>query len=216
MAQYKIILALVLTLVGCGGGSAQKTYVGMYGDSVSWGSCAVCPAYRLEIPPVRQLNELAKSYEVIDYSLPGATVLYTLNGGHGLPFDNFKEQIAKSPEKITLLRFGGADALLNEGEVDFRLGLEQLIVLAKAEEKVVILTGIVWTTLPDVRLDNYNAIIREIADTQKVPFIDLRSVTYSPSDSIDGLHPNQEYSYRISALISETLNNLVKYHGISN
>jgi GDSL-like Lipase/Acylhydrolase family len=215
MAQYKTILALVLALVGCGG-SAQKTYVGMYGDSVSWGSCAICPTYRLEIPPVRQLNELAKSYEVLDYSLPGATVLDTLNGGYGLPFDNFNEQIAKSPEKITLLRFGGADALLNESEIDFRQGLTQLITLAKSKEKVVVLTGIVWTSTPDIRLDNYNAIIKEIAVTQSVPFLDLRSIAYSPANSIDGLHPNQEYSYRISTLISETLNNLVKYHGISN
>ena len=170
---------------------------------MSWGTCASCPNARLDVPPVRRINEYTKLYEVIDYSLPGATTRAALRGSPGLPFDNFKSQMETSQEKITLLRFGGADALLDIAE--FEQNLRELVKLVRLNNKTPIITGIVYISNPDTRVDAYNEVAKSVAQSTGTKFIDLRSLPYKPEDSVDGLHPTQEYSDRISKLIADML-----------
>ena len=199
------LTGLISLLTACGGGSIT-TYVGQYGDSVSWGSCASCPTYRLEVPPVRRINELATGkFELLDFSLPGATVVDALQGGRAMPFSTFVAQMDYSPEKVVLLRFGGADALLGEDVEVFRAGLKELVKAALAKNKRPVITGIVWTSTPNTTLDLFNSVAKQVAEETQVKFLDLRSLPYSPEDSVDGLHPNQAYSDRISKFIVDQL-----------
>ena len=194
---------------GCGGGDAPPALpvVEFYGDSLTFGSIAG-PAgelTRLAVPPVRRAQQqLVDAAVCVDLSLPGATVRDALDGVAMMPFGRFAEHVATTTASVLVVRYGGADALRGTPLADFERDLAELVRLAQAAGKTVLLVGVIATTTGVT--DDYDLAVERAADAFGTGFVDVRAVPFAlPDDLADDVHPAQAWSDRITALIAKSL-----------
>jgi hypothetical protein len=178
-----------------------------YGDSLTFGSIEG-PAgelARLSVPPVRRAQELlGDGFLCVDYSLPGATAADALAGVAGMPFGPFAEHVKTTSARLLVIRYGGADAVRGTPLADFERDLGEMVTLAQAAGKTVLLVGVIATTTGVT--DDYDLAVERAADAFGTGFIDVRAVPVTwPDDLADDVHPAQAWSDRITALIAKSL-----------
>jgi hypothetical protein len=199
---------LAALCAGCGGGApAPAQVVEFYGDSLTFGSIEG-PAgelARLSVPPVRRAQELlGDGFLCVDYSLPGATAADALAGVAGMPFGPFAEHVKTTSARLLVIRYGGADAVRGTPLADFERDLGEMVTLAQAAGKTVLLVGVIATTTGVT--DDYDLAVERAADAFGTGFIDVRAVPVTwPDDLADDVHPAQAWSDRITALIAKSL-----------
>lgn len=207
MKPPRWLCALLAALcAGCGGGEAVP-WIEFYGDSLTFGSIEGPPGTitRLAVPPVRRAQELlGDSALCVDLSLPGATVRDALDGVAMMPFGRFAEHVAATQASVLVVRYGGADALRGVAVADFERDLAELVRLAQAAGKRVLLVGVIAT--PTGATDDFDLAVERAADALGAGFVDVRAVPYSlPDDLADAVHPAQAWSDRMTALIAKSL-----------
>ena len=205
---------LAVLCAGCGGGSPAEPpaapaprVIEFYGDSLTFGSIEG-PAgtlTRLAVPPVRRAQELLGDAAVcVDLSLPGATVGDALDGVAMMPFGRFADHVATTQASVLVVRYGGADALRGVAAADFERDLAELVRLAQAAHKRVLLVGVIAT--PTGATDDFDLAVERAADALGAGFVDVRAVPYTlPDDLADAVHPAQAWSDRITAAIAQAL-----------
>ena len=199
---------LAALCAGCGGGApAPAQVVEFYGDSLTFGSIEG-PAgelARLSVPPVRRAQELlGDGFLCVDYSLPGATAADALAGVAGMPFGPFAEHVKTTSARLLVIRYGGADAVRGTPLADFERDLGEMVTLAQAAGKTVLLVGVIATTTGVT--DDYDLAVERAADAFGPGFVDVRAVPFAlPDDLADDVHPAQAWSDRITALIAKSL-----------
>ncbi len=206
---------LAALCAGCGGGSPDEPpaaptprVIEFYGDSLTFGSIEG-PAgslTRLAVPPVRRAQEmLGDAALCVDLSLPGATVADALAGVAMMPFGRFAEHVAATQASVLVVRYGGADALRGVAVADFERDLAELVRLAQAAHKRVLLVGVIAT--PTGATDDFDLAVERAADALGAGFVDVRAVPYSlPDDLADAVHPAQAWSDRMTAAIVLAIN----------
>ena len=206
---------LAALCAGCGGGSPAEPpavpaprVIEFFGDSLTFGSIEG-PAgtlSRLDVPPVRRAQEfLGDAAVCVDMSLPGATVGDALAGVAMMPFGRFAEHVAATPATVLVIRYGGADAIRGTPLADFERDLAELVRLAQAAHKRVLLVGVIAT--PTGATDDFDLAVERAADALGAGFVDVRAVPYSlPDDLADAVHPAQAWSDRMTAAIVLAIN----------
>lgn len=206
-ARCWICSALAALCAGCGGGESPPI-VEFYGDSLTFGSVAGPSGdlTRLSVPPVRRAQELLGDAALcVDLSLPGATVRDALDGVAMMPFGRFAEHVAATQASVLVVRYGGADALRGVAVADFERDLAELVRLAQAAHKRVLLVGVIAT--PTGATDDFDLAVERAADALGAGFVDVRAVPYSlPDDLADAVHPAQAWSDRMTAAIVLAIN----------
>ena len=205
---------LAALCAGCGGGSPDESpaapaqrVIEFYGDSLTFGSIEG-PAgtlTRLAVPPVRRAQEmLGDAALCVDMSLPGATVADALAGVAMMPFGAFAQHVSATAASTLVIRYGGADAVRGTPLADFERDLGEMVTLAQAAGKTVLLVGVIATTTGVT--DDYDLAVERAADAFGTGFIDVRAVPVTwPDDLADDVHPAQAWSDRITALIAKSL-----------
>lgn len=203
---------LTALCAGCGGGAGPAPApaprgIEFFGDSLTFGSIEG-PAgelTRLAVPPVRRAQELLGDVALcVDLSLPGATVRDALDGVAMMPFGRFAEHVRTTQAGTLVIRYGGADAVRGTPLADFERDLGELVALAQAAGKTVLMVGVIATTTGVT--DDYDLIVERVADAHGTGFVDVREVPYTlPDDLADDVHPAQAWSDRITALVVEIL-----------
>ena len=205
---------LAVLCAGCGGGSPAEPpaapaprVIEFYGDSLTFGSIEG-PAgtlTRLAVPPVRRAQELlGTSALCVDLSLPGATVADALAGVAMMPFGRFAEHVRTTQASTLVIRYGGADAVRGTPLADFERDLGEMVSLAQAAGKTVLLVGVIATTAGVT--DDFDLAVERAADAFGTGFVDVRTVPVTfPDDLADPVHPAQAWSDRITALIAKSL-----------
>ncbi len=205
---------LAALCAGCGGGSPDEPpaaptprVIEFYGDSLTFGSIEG-PAgslTRLAVPPVRRAQEmLGDAALCVDMSLPGATVADALAGVAMMPFGRFADHVRTTQASTLVIRYGGADAMRGTQLADFERDLGEMVSLAQAAGKTVLLVGVIATTTGVT--DDYDLAVERAADAFGTGFIDVRAVPVTwPDDLADDVHPAQAWSDRITALIAKSL-----------
>mgnify|MGYP003527608969 FL=1 len=205
---------LAALCAGCGGGSPDEPpaaptprVIEFYGDSLTFGSIEG-PAgslTRLAVPPVRRAQELLGDAALcVDLSLPGATVADALAGVAMMPFGRFADHVRTTQASTLVIRYGGADAMRGTQLADFERDLGEMVSLAQAAGKTVLLVGVIATTTGVT--DDYDLAVERAADAFGTGFIDVRAVPVTwPDDLADNVHPAQAWSDRITALIAKSL-----------
>ena len=205
---------LAVLCAGCGGGSPAEPpaapaprVIEFYGDSLTFGSIEG-PAgtlTRLAVPPVRRAQEmLGDAALCVDLSLPGATVADALAGVAMMPFGRFADHVRTTQASTLVIRYGGADAMRGTQLTDFERDLGEMVSLAQAAGKTVLLVGVIATTTGVT--DDYDLAVERAADAFGTGFIDVRAVPVTwPDDLADDVHPAQAWSDRITALIAKSL-----------
>ena len=205
---------LAVLCAGCGGGSPAEPpaapaprVIEFFGDSLTFGSIEG-PAgtlTRLAVPPVRRAQEmLGDAALCVDLSLPGATVADALAGVAMMPFGAFAQHVSATAASTLVIRYGGADAVRGTPLADFERDLGEMVTLAQAAGKTVLLVGVIATTTGVT--DDYDLAVERAADAFGTGFIDVRAVPVTwPDDLADDVHPAQAWSDRITALIAKSL-----------
>lgn len=206
------LCALLAALcAGCGGGDTPSPsaprVIEFYGDSLTFGSIAGPSGEltRLAVPPVRRAQDLlGASALCVDLSLPGATVADALAGVAMMPFGRFAEHVASTSASVLVIRYGGADAVRGTPLADFERDLGEMVTLAQAAGKTVLLVGVIATTSGVT--DDFDTAVERIADAFGTGFVDVRTVPFTwPGDLADGVHPAQDWSDRITVLMVGSL-----------
>ncbi len=207
------LCALLAALcAGCGGGDASPALpvVEFYGDSLTFGSIEgpAGTVTRLAVPPVRRAQQQLEDAAVcVDLSLPGATVRDALDGVAMMPFGRFAEHVAATQASVLVVRYGGADALRGVPLAEFEQDLAELVRLAQAAHKRVLLVGVINT--PGGETDAYDLAVERTADALGLGFVDVRAVPFAfPDDLADPVHPAQAWSDRLTAAIVRHLKTL--------
>ncbi len=197
---------LAAMCAGCGSGDSPRV-IEWYGDSLTFGSIAGPSGEltRLAVPPVRRAQELLGSAALcVDLSLPGATVADALAGVAMMPFGAFAQHVSATAASTLVIRYGGADALRAVPLADFERDLGEMVSLAQAAGKTVLLVGVIATTTGVT--DDYDLAVERAADAFGTGFVDVRAVPFAlPDDLADDVHPAQAWSDRITALIAKSL-----------
>ncbi|HYE41397.1 MAG TPA: SGNH/GDSL hydrolase family protein [Ramlibacter sp.] len=198
-----LALSLVLLVASCGGSAPAPSIVAIYGDSLQSGHIAVWP-WRLPVPPARRLQQLlGDDYTVIDYAQPGARARDAITGAPTMPLGPFAEHVASIEADTIVLRYGGADAVLDTDLADFERDMASMVDHARASDRRVMLVGLVFVPEHEPRLAAFDAAIRRVAAAAGVPFVDTRS---APAGGlVDGIHPDQEYADRTQQLIAQAV-----------
>gem|GEM_PF-2790407 len=205
---------LAVLCAGCGGGSPAEPpaapaprVIEFFGDSLTFGSIEGPSGTltRLAVPPVRRAQELLGDAALcVDMSLPGATVGDALAGVAMMPFGRFADHVATTQASVLVIRYGGADAVRGTPLADFERDLGEMVSLAQAAGKTVLLVGVIATTAGVT--DDFDLAVERAADAFGTGFVDVRSVPFTlPADLADDVHPAQAWSDRITALIAKSL-----------
>ena len=220
-------LLSVAVLVGCGGGGTSgepvlplsPVAVSFYGDSITSGAIKPAPGW-LNPRPVARITELAAgALQGVDWSLGGATVQDARDGTPGMPFGPFAQAIKLDASPVVVIRYATANALRFADRLpEYQRTLTDMVAQAQAAGKTVVLAGSTHIAAPmpglsaaDSRqvlanVDAFEAATRAVANQTGTPFIDLRAVPFAgAADMADDVHPNQQYSDRISAHIARAL-----------
>ncbi len=209
-----IFAAAVLTACGGGGGGGAASFpvgvpttpvvttptpaveapvctVALFGDSILHGGYNV--SFRLAIPPADNLKIQRSKYTVSDYSY---------NGGNAVQY--LPEYLNKTVDsRIVVIEFGVNDA--GNGLV-YEYPMRQMLDRAKALNKIIIIPGIVKSAEPFARYNEYNNIAKNLASEYGATWAGWDEVTFNKdTDTMDGLHPTQEYSNRLVEALSSTL-----------
>lgn len=197
----KIFLFIVaLFISGCGGGNMppkMMPVVALYGDSITSGTHS--EKYDEWIPtqwavsPAQYIASIA-GVRYFDYSANGANAA--------------DASIKPDNSDIVVIRFGVADAYHGTQPDDFAKSITRLVAEARAAGKLVILTGLTHNAFNNT--GPLNEVMRERAASLCIPFVDVYSLAYSPSDLADPLHPGLEYSERIGKLVSAKILEIIK------
>ena len=219
---------LAALCTGCGGGGPSPTVpvppepraqiIEFYGDSLTFGQVTgqQDQLARLAVPPVRRAQELLGDAALcVDLSLPGATVADALNGVDMMPFGRFASHVAGTSAQTLVIRYGGADSIRGTPLADFERDLGELVALAQAAGKTVLLVGVIPLYLhADITqpmldsVDDFDAAVEHVADAHGVGYVDVRAVPVTfPGDLADTVHPAQAWSDRITAAIVRHIQN---------
>lgn len=221
------VLVLLAMLIGCGGGGADPVQaparaavcVSFYGDSITSGAIKPAPGW-LNPRPVARITELAAgALQGVDYSLGGATVQDARDGTPGMPFGPFAQAVLADTSPVVVIRYATANALRFADRLsEYQRTLAGMVAQARAAGKTVVLAGSAHIAAPmpglsadDSRqvlanVDAFEVATRAVATQTATPFIDLRAVPFEgAADMVDDVHPNQQYSDRISAHIAREL-----------
>ncbi len=227
VAIVLLTVCLVGALAGCGGGGASAepvhasapVRVSFYGDSITSGTIKT-PAGWLNPRPVARITELAGgALQGVDYSLGGATVQDARDGTPGMPFGPFAQAILADTSPVIVIRYATANALRFADRLpEYERALTDMVGQARAAGKTVVLAGSTHIAAPmpglsadDSRqvlanVDAFEAATRTVAQRTQVPFVDLRAVPFAgAADMADDVHPNQQYSDRLSAHLARAL-----------
>lgn len=193
--------------------------VSFYGDSITSGAIKPAPGW-LNPRPVARITELAAgALQGVDWSLGGATVQDARDGTPGMPFGPFAQAIKLDASPVVVIRYATANALRFADRLpEYQRALTDMVSQAQAAGKTVVLTGSTHIAAPmpglsaaDSRqvlanVDAFEAATRAVATQTGVLFVDLRAVPFAgAADMADDVHPNQQYSDRVSAHIARAL-----------
>jgi hypothetical protein len=233
MAQRRDLLlgAVSGALTACGGAAGPAGYaaadtqlplVGCIGDSLFSGGVHLSPSGDqtgwLSPRPVLLMRRLL-GVDCIDYS----------RGGFGAAalLSSWGTDLLVEPSRCVVLRLGGADAIGGVDPAQFERDLDQLVALARAAGKAVVLPGLPWMARrPDwqdpigmtqaVYIDRaeraaaMNTAVRRVASAADVPFVDIRSLPFTgPTDLADAVHLGQDYANRCVAAIAAAVRPLL-------
>lgn len=192
--------------------------ISFYGDSITRGD-------DLAVRPVVRRTDLALGAFVgVDYSWGGSTVQHAATGDPLLPYTGtFSEWIKKDTSKIAVIGHAGASALSHADKIEeYDTLLTVMINQAKATGKTVVLSGMTWVAYPVPGLSDADSTrilavlatfddrTEAIAAREGCVFLDLRSLPFSGVvDMLDNVHPNQDYSDRVSAYVTNKLLELI-------
>jgi GGDEF domain-containing protein len=116
--------------------------------------------------------------------------------------------LAASRQSDLVVRYGGADALRGVPLAEFEQDLAELVRLAQAAHKRVLLVGVIAT--PTGATDAFDLAVERTADALGTGFVDVRAVPATlPDDLADAVHPAQAWSDRITAAIVRHLRPLL-------
>ena len=197
---------------------ATKT-VSFYGDSITRGD-------GLNPRPVERRTELSKGAFIgVDYSLGGSTVHDATTGDPRLPYRGpFADWIKQDMSEIVVIGHGGANALRYPDKIgEYDTLLTAMINQSRAQGKTVVLSGMTWVAHPVKGLSEADSTrvlsglatfddrTEAIAMREGCVFLDLRSVPFTgAADMLDEVHPNQDYSDRVSAYVTARLVGLIE------
>lgn len=216
-------MLLALLLAACGGGGAEAptkpplARVAFYGDSIMAGAIVV--PYKdsgelisswLPVRPVERIASIA-GVEAVDYTVPGAAVREALAGQLWVKFPPWEDHVLVERARVLVVRFGPADAIRGTLPDAFERDLGRLVVLAREAGKRVLLVGTTRLQEGDARQQELDVRIRQVAVAHQVLFVDARAVRFDGAgDLVDGVHPTQAYSDRVSEAIAAALARLLQ------
>jgi hypothetical protein len=191
-----LLLAMAAVVAACGGGgdagARVQPRVAVYGDSLHSGGIQVAPD-RLAVPPHRRLQQLlGDRATVIDYSWPGAGPAGALAGAPTLPMDAFAEHLKLAQSDVVVIRYGGVDVVWGTPVERFEADLLQMVQLAQAAQRQVLLAGLIHHPDFELRCVEFDAAIRRVAGATGARFADTMAVPMG--GFIDPVHPDQAYA----------------------
>jgi len=210
----KFVFSIVLALAACGGGGSSavespqiKPVLLMPGDSLTAGAA-------LAVPPGERLNQYTgERFDIQVRAQPGAVLSQSLEGTNlgsvQWPWagTTWAQMLQKEHPTVTILRWGGSDAVAQTNPDVFRAELTQAVRQAKAVSAVYVV-GVIESPVFKITSCIANRINKEVAAAEGVPFIDIRTLSFDPTTDLlpNDVHPSQNYSDRIMALVAERLN----------
>lgn len=214
-SDLKTLACMLTTLAlwACGPAAQEQTPVDTTAPTASFYGDSIIAGTGLSVRPVDMMTRAAQGrWRGVDYAVDGATVQNATYGHPKLPFANWTAQMAVDPSRVIIVGYSGASAWIHPQGVDEYAGLLMLMVReAQRHSKVVLLRGMSHVARPiqgltlddDLRyataLADFHEATRVVAQQTGVEFIDLRAVSFNGTpDMLDGLHPNLEYSARLS------------------
>lgn len=212
-ALLVLAISLAITvLTACGGGglvqSVNKALI--FGDSITANGNP--PSGNLigtlaGIP----IENLATGSEVVQNAITGEPVRTADGGVFPLKYTTFAEKIKTTDANIIILRYGGGDALLSTPPETFFSQISTLLNICSDYNKKVLLVGVsgisgIYQHTEAAKLaEANNSILKLTATARRIPFVNVRDLSYTNEDFVDGLHPTQEYSDRMAAYIADAL-----------
>lgn len=218
-------------LAACGGGAAPVGYVGAsrrpalvacIGDSLFSGGIHLSPtgdqAGWLSPRPVLLLRQQL-GVDCIDYSRGGF-------GARAL-LSSWETDLLVEPSNCVVLRLGGADAIGGVEPSEFKGDLAELVRLALAAGRRVVLPGLPWMARRPAwqdpigmtqavfvdraaRAAAIDSAVREVALDAGVPFVDIRSLPFQGAEDLaDAVHLAQPYANRCIAAIAAAVRPLL-------
>lgn len=184
---------LVACLLAACGGAASPPIVAFYGDSITSGTHS--SDYHVWTPavwsptPVQHIAALAGLERAINHSYDGASI------SDARIFDDGADTV--------VIRYGVADLVHRMSAPVFLANITRLVVEARAAGARPVLTGLPHAAAVDTR--EFDAILRERADTLGVLFVEIYSLPFGPADLADSLHPAEGYSRRIGEAIASAI-----------
>lgn len=188
--------------------TSTKTRVAFFGDSVTAGDQG--NGVLLNPTPVEYMQSLLPNHQAQDFSmgaelaamiLTGIEIFQTPTVSAPIPVKHkpFATWITENPAQIIVFRVGGADAVMGTSTASVESSLRQLIGIAKANGRKVLVVGVTNTssllgsTILGLRNAN-NAMCSRVAAELGTSFVDVSSIPYTDADFPDNMHPNRRYS----------------------
>ena len=190
--------------------------IGIWGDSITYGAC--------DSETLGWVGRLRKSFEaynsediykdVYNFGICGDTTEELLRR-FSVEADSIKPAVVIFSIGINDSRFL-AGQTINKVPLDaFKRNMETLLQQARKHTNNIYIVGLTkvddslarpsGTRFLNETIQSYNACLREIAETQKLPFIDVFDVLDVSADLADGLHPNAQGYEKMFKTISVEL-----------
>ena len=196
---------ILLPLTAGAASAIARTKILVMGDSISAAYGIQRTAGWVALLDQR-LGELEAGWQVVNASISGETT------GGGLA--RLPNALAAHDPAIVIIELGGNDGLRGYPVAKIRNNLDQLVALAKADDRVVLLLGIQIPPNYGPRYtDAFAAMYLEIAERRNVaviPFL-LEKVALTPTlMQNDGIHPTAEAQPQLLETVWPALESLLQ------
>ena len=196
---------ILLPLTAGAASAVARTKILVMGDSISAAYGIQRTAGWVALLDQR-LGELEAGWQVVNASISGETT------GGGLA--RLPNALAAHDPAIVIIELGGNDGLRGYPVAKIRNNLDQLVALAKADDRVVLLLGIQIPPNYGPRYtDAFAAMYLEIAERRNVaviPFL-LEKVALTPTlMQNDGIHPTAEAQPQLLETVWPALESLLQ------
>lgn len=165
----------------------------LYGDSILHGGYG--GSKRLDEPPAQTLRRIRPRYTVEDRTVNGETASDRSKSFGGEP----------RSARFVVLGHGINDVARN---LELEPALRRMVTIARAEGRMVILTGLSRQPVAVPGRAQGDATVRRISTELQVGFADWGSVPYERHEMADVLHPGKLYSDRLVQRIAESLDQM--------
>ena len=225
-----IVGIIALLAVALSSGSRGSKAEPIAGDTFYGDSATRCGWYDSNMvlhhhsPDIVQMVSALTGRPAVNRAINGLPLLTLIRGGSvpnsslgegAVDVPPLEQQLRADPGRFVVLGCGHVDAMFSSITAeDFRLLVLHAVALVQEAGKTPVLRGLNRfvandRVTPDMlaRRDQFDAIIRQAAETSGVRFVDVSAVDFYGSSDIceDGVHATPDYCRRIAAAIAQTL-----------